>query len=88
MAQKYFDEEAILEEELIKNNIKYQRRGNTFWVFSDAYPESRTLVLTCHSESEMWQVIEFRNDEVWHSYNQFIQIILSMVVKFKNGEPY
>ena len=88
MAQKYFDEEAILEETLNTNNIKYERLGSTFWVYSDAYPERRKLVITSHRNSDTWNVMECRNDEIWHSYNQYVNIILSMVVKFKNGEPY
>lgn len=88
MTQKYFDYESALEEVLVTNNIKYNRLGSTFWVYSDAYPEKRHFAITCNRNSETWMVIECRNDEVWHSYNQYIPIILSMVVKFKNGESY
>ena len=88
MTQKYFDEEAILEETLVTNDIKYEHLGSTFWVYSDTYPEKRKLVITTRRNSETWGVMECRNGEIWHSYNQYINIILSMVVKFKNGEPY
>lgn len=83
----HFDEVTILQTELEEKNIRYTRKGTDFWVYSDNYPD-RTLALIYRSSYETWLVIESRNGEIYHSYNQYMSIILSMINKFKNGEPY
>lgn len=83
----HFDEVTILQTELEEKNVRYTRKGTDFWVYSDKYPD-RTLALIYRSGTDTWMVIESRNGEIYRSYNQYISIILSMVNKFNNGEPY
>lgn len=83
----HFDEVTILQTELEEKNIRYVRKDTDFWVYSDKYPD-RTLALIYRSGMDTWMVIESRDGEIYRSYNQYISIILSMVNKFKNGEPY
>lgn len=83
----HFDEVTILQTELEEKNIRYVRKGTDFWVYSDKYPD-RTLALIYRSSMDTWMAIESRDGNVWHSSNLYIQNILSMVNKFKNGEPY
>ena len=90
MAHEYgskFDEVVILWKELEEKKIRYIRKDTSFWVYSDKYPD-RILALIYRSDYETWLVIESRNGKIYRSYNQFISIILSMVNKFNNGEPY